>query len=221
MEDSYVINKTILEAIKKGYKSEHSSSEDFFIDVNNGKWIMSDGYVLGSTWDVILSPEFAKILWEENYQEVLKELVVREEEERIIFLRNLLPNEESTFIDEQDLDDIKLSSSSTLMQMIIESNEHLKSTSISIFRAVCEEQYNSLNIIVNKNSITELVYDDFLKLNWYNKMNDGALNNYLIDNNKKSFTICPECGSSEFNHEESCSIVYKSEFLDDQEGDGC
>ena len=222
MEDFYIIRKTISEAIKKGYKSNHHKNLDdsFLVDVLNDKWVMSDGHIIGSTWEVILSPEFAKHAWGDNYQKVLTDLVIKDETDRILYLRNLLPAEMEDNDEEEkesETKEIELSSNSVLMQMIMKSNEHLKETSSNIFRMVCEEQFRNLKPIISKNSITELEYSDFIKLNWYNRMSNGALLFYLEENSKKSFSICPECGSQGFNHSEDCSMLSKSEFLHEQD----
>jgi len=214
----YILHTIIAQGLIKGYKGFESDGE-FEVELSGGRWILPDGKELGSSWDVILNPEFSDLLWGVESKKVLQDIVLLTEDERVEYLSTFVSFEDDNEPPEQETEDYLVKDA--LMVTIIKSQEQTKSVSMQLFRYNCEGIHNSLKNIVHKSSVTELTMEDFIELNVQEKNMDSKLSGYLSENGKASFTVCPECGANDFVHVEGCSIYQRVEddFID--EDDAC
>jgi len=188
------------------------------IDIKNGRWIMSDERDLGSTWDILLSPAFAEVLWGENYQDNLVKMVVMSSEDRIQYLTQFTvdysEDEEEEKEEEEVIDD-------GIRGVIQISYQRIKEHSKELYEETCGSSYRELYPIIEKKSVTELVELDFFVLNNSDQKMRGNLAKYLNDIGKASFTLCPECGCDDFTHVDECSISRRSYDHLIGQNDGC
>jgi hypothetical protein len=187
----YILHTIIAQGLVMGYKGFESNGE-FEFELSDGRWILSDGKDLGSSWDIILNPEFSNLLWGEKSRMLLQEMVLLSEDERVEYLSKFVNFEDESEQPIQEDDDFLVKDA--LMNTIMKSQELTKSASMQMFRYNCESMYNSLKDIVHKSSVTELKMEDFVELNVQNQNMESKLSGYLNENGKASFTVCPECG---------------------------
>lgn len=219
MEEEFnIISNIINRGIRNGYMGLDSNNE---ADMNNGRWLTLSGYDLGSTWDIILSPTFAEILWGENFKNNLQKMVVMNSKDRIEYLKDFV--KEFTIIEEPDekSDEDEEVIQPGLMGVIQISVQDIKEHSKELYSETCESMYLKLNPIVESKSVTELSELDFIKLNSSDQIMKKNLSKYLNDIGKGSFTMCPECGYDNFTHSEPCSITSKSNDFLISGNDGC
>jgi hypothetical protein len=222
MEDDirkyWILQTMIAQGLNMGYNGFESNEEvEVEVELSKGDWILSDGTNLGSSWDIILNPEFSKLVWGEEYKTVLQDMVLLTEDERVEYLSGYVNFEDDNDSPKQDEEDNLVKDA--LMITIMKSQEMTKSASMQMFRYNCENIYKALKPLVKKTSATELVLEDFVELNVQSQEMEGLLSSYLNDNGKASFTVCPECGVDDFTHSENCSIYQRVEdrFLDNED----
>lgn len=216
MEEYSTIKKVIIKGLRNGYMSFESSLSN--LDMVNGIWTIPDEKEIGSTWDIILSSDFAKAFWEEGHQEHLMKMVVMNSEERIQYLNQFIDDD---IIIEEPEEEVEEKIENGLMGIIQVSLQRIKEYSHDLYKESCEDTFQNLKPIIEKNSVTELKELDFLVMNSSNRVMSNALYNYLRDIGKESFTLCPECGQTGYNHETGCSINRRSDDYLIGLNDGC
>lgn len=209
MEDFFVLQSIIRQGLENGYMGNLLSDPSIMsIENKDGNWILSDGTSLGSTWDIILNPEFAKVMWKDEHASVLTSLVLMSDYDRTSFLRDYVSRDEvvepSVSVVEQEE-----KPQDALMSFIMEGCGFLRDVSPGVFKESCETCYNWVKPIVSKTSVTELNETDIIMLNGANKASEGAVSKYLSHNGRQSFSKCPDCGQPDFNHTHGCSIESK------------
>lgn len=216
MEEFFLLKNIILQGLRSGYMNKSvGKTED--VDMYSGRWRTTKGVDLGSTWDIILSKDFANCLWKEKADEILQKLVIMNSPERIDLIKGFVIEES---IQEVEVESVEETPADGLTMAIRESLVRLKEYSLGLYKDSCNDTYEKLSGVVSKNSVTELKERDFVVLNAMNRVMTGNLINYLSQNGKKSFAMCPECGGVEFAHEPTCSINVKTDdwLLDRNEG---
>ena len=222
MEEYFILKNIIGQGIELGYRSKLLNGKFSSIELSEGKWILSDGTDLGSTWDIILSPSFAEVFWTSknlDYKEKLQEMVVMTSQDKIEFLKNYMVQEkEQTSTPEEEAYEEPVDA---LMRMIRKSLFKLKEYSEGTYRDNCDNNYKRLKKIFDKNSITELDMSDFIALNVsHGAMGEGFIS-YLNENHKSHYHKCPDCTMDNFKHDENCFVKAKVEDWLIEQNDGC
>jgi len=222
MEDYFIIKNILIQALKAGYKKRETDGEISSLDMHNGSWRLSSGVELGSSWDIILSKDFANIFWKNDASENLQKMVIMDSQERVDFLRAFVDEDKvKEVIEAIESGDLYEAPGDALMMSIRESLNRLKEYSIGLYKDSCQDTYDKLKNIVSKTSVTQLSEKDFIILNAMDRVMASGLSKYLSENGKSSFTICPECGCDDFTHTHGCSIeIKRSDWLINQ-NDGC
>jgi len=219
MEDLHTVKNIIIQGFKGGYMSINNPKIIGGITMVNGKWHLPDGVEIGSTWDIILNPEFAKVVWPEDYQKHLMAMVIMSDGDRVEYLHSFFV-EEKYVTPTSEAPEFVVSNDS-LMSSIQNSLENLKEYSDSLFVETCNSTYERLKGVVSKTSVTELQEIDFIVMNSMDRVLRGGLSGYLNNYAKPSFTVCPECGVDDFTHVEGCSIDRKGGDYLISLNDGC
>ncbi len=222
MEDYFILKNILIQGLKAGYKKRETGGDIFDIDMHNGNWKLSNGINLGSSWDIILSKDFANALWRENATTILQKMVIMDSQERLDFLKQFVDEDKvKEIIEAVESGDIYEAPADALMTTVRESLGRLKEYSIGLYKDSCQDTYNNLKDVVSKTSVTQLNSKDFIILNAMDRVMATGLSKHLSENGKSSFTICPECSCDNFTHTHGCSIDIKSgDWLIDQ-NDGC
>jgi hypothetical protein len=218
MEDFFVLNNIVTQGFKGGFMSINKKAVDG-INMVNGRWLLADGAELGSSWDIILNPDFAKIIWKDDYKIHLTEMVLMSHIERVNYLHSFVKEEEKS--EQKTSSEFIVTSEDGLMNTIQQSLLRVKEYSEGLYIETCNSTYENLFLITNKTSVTELNEKDFLIMNSMESIMGGALAEYFARIAKPSFSVCPECGTKGFKHEEGCSIERKSNVFLTAQNDGC
>lgn len=222
MEDFFVIKNIIAQGLKSGYMNKQTLGEIGGLGMHDGKWILSNGVEIGSTWDVILSKDFAQILWGDSGLENLTKMVVMNSQERVEFLKEFVDKDKVLDVEKSDEEgDLYEAPADSLTMAVRDSLSRLKEYSIGLYKESCQNTYNNLKDVVSKNSVTELLERDFIVMNAMDRAMAGGLSKYLNENSKSSFTICPECSVDDFTHMDGCSIEIKTTDWLISKNDGC
>lgn len=212
MEEYYILSNVIKQALDRGFMSSViKDAENQTIEMFEDKWRLSSGFEIGSTWDIILNVEFAKVMWGEDYRNKLTELVVLSHSERIQYLKKSVDEEEGDNLqNKEEIKPIDLTEVDALMATIMRAKEYLREKSEGLFKDTCKLCYDRVSPVIKKESVTALNEDDYIKLNAGNKATNGAVFEYLRQNGKASFGKCPDCGQEGLNHDQGCSIEKKT-----------
>lgn len=212
MEDFFIIKNIIIQGLKSGYIKNLSAADISSLDMYDGKWRLSNGTDLGSTWDIILSKDFSKHMWGSEGDNKIQQMVIMSSQDRLNFLKEFVVENKVHEIAEAEAKSTEIYEAPVngLMTAVRESMSRLKEYSIDLYKESCQDTYDKLVGIVYKNSITELRANDFIILNAMDRVMAAKLSAYLNENGKSSFTICPECSVDDFTHVQGCSIDIKT-----------
>ena len=219
MEDFFVLKNIVTQGFKGGFRSINKKAVDG-INMVNGRWLLADGVDLGSSWDIILNPDFAKILWKDDYKAHLMEMVLMSHIERVNYLHSFV-KEESAKEEQNTSSEFTVTSDDNLMNAIQQALLRVKGYSEGLYVETCNNTYENLLGITKKSSVTELNEKEFFMMNAMEGIMGGALADYFARISKPSFSTCPECGLKTFKHEEGCSIERKSSIFLTAQNDGC
>ncbi|MEK6828872.1 MAG: hypothetical protein AABY15_02015 [Nanoarchaeota archaeon] len=195
---------------------KNSVGKDLNVNMHGGRWKTPSGFDLGSTWDIILSKNFAVCVWGDKAEENLQKMVIMNSSDRIDFLKEFVKEEKV----EQMQEEVQEAPADALTTTIRESLARIKEYSIGLYHDSCKDTHDKLKDVVAKKSVTELSEKDFIVLNAMDRVMIGNLSKYLNENGKASFTLCPECGIDDFTHTSMCSINIKTDdwLIDRNEG---
>ncbi len=222
MEEFFILKNIITQGLKSGYMKKQTLGEIGGLGMHDGKWILSSGVEIGSTWDVILSRDFAQSMWGESGLEKLTKMVVMTSQERVEFLKEFVSEDRVVDVENSDKDgDLYEAPADALTMAVRDSLSRLKEYSFGLYKESCQNTYNNLKGVVTKNSVTELLEKDFIIMNAMDRAMAGGLSKYLNENSKSSFTICPECSVDDFIHRSGCSIDIKTTDWLINQNDGC
>lgn len=222
MEDYFILKNILLQGLKAGYRKKETGGDINELDMHNGSWRLSGGIDLGSSWDIILSKDFANIFWRDEASTNLQQLVIMDSQDRIDFLRGFVDEGKvKDVVEAVESGDIYEAPGDALMMSVRESLNRLKEYSIGLYKDSCQNTYDNLKNIVSKTSVTQLSGKDFVILNAMDRVMASGLSKHLNENVKSSFTICPECGCDDFTHTHGCSIEIKSGDWLIEQNDGC
>lgn len=218
MENYYVLNNIIKQGFDNGYmKDLVKDASNKNLEMTNDRWMLG-GFDIGSTWSIIFNPDFAKIIWGDDYQSHMTNLVVMQNQDRINYLRQFVKSEEDKVVREKVETKAPVDA---LMSAIQDSQKNLKETSMLLFNNVCNDCYNDVRESVSKASMTQLTESDHIKMNGTDMAMNGGLAKFLNQNGKASFTVCPDCGVDDFTHTEGCSIYKKTNDWLFSQNEGC
>jgi len=219
MEDYFTLKNIIIQGLKLGYKEKEVKGNISGLDMHNGNWRLSSGVELGSSWDIILSLDFASALWGVEGVLKLQDMVIMNSQDRLNYLKDYINKDAIEGV--EDLVVEYETPSDGLMTVIRESLIRIKGYSSGLYKDSCQDTYDNLKNIVSKESVTQLNAKDFIILNATHQVMNDALVQYLIDNGRESFAICPECGCRGFNHTQGCSIEIKTRDWLMGQNEGC
>jgi len=202
-------------------KSVIKDASNQTLEMSDGQWILSGGFKIGSTWDIILNSDFAKVVWGEEAKEHLTNLVLMANSERINYLRQFIESPEEEQESEEDYVYVQEEPVDALMSTIQIANAHLKKNSIGLYEDSCDRCYKWTSKVMKKTTVTALTEEDYILLNAANKATAGAISEYLRQNGKSSFGRCPDYGKEELNHDQTCSIEKRTMDWLTRQNDGC
>jgi hypothetical protein len=218
MEDFFVLKNIITQGFRGGFMSIKSAKVIKEMNMVNGRWLLADGADLGSSWDIILNPEFAEILWKDDYKTHLREMVLMSHIDRVNYLHQFVKEDEAPVGTKSDF---IIDYPDGLMDTIKESLLNINEYSEGLYVETCNSTYGNLLDISKKTSVTSLSERDFLMMNAMDNIMGGGLSQYFTRSSKPSFSTCPECGKKDFQHEEDCTMKRKSDNFLLSQNDGC
>jgi len=220
MEDFFVLKNIVTQGFKGGFMSINNAKVIDEINMVNGRWLLPDGADLGSSWDIILNPEFAEILWKDDYKTHLREMVLMSHMDRVNYLHQFVKEEKEREEQESNVEFV-VNYEDGLMDTIKVALLRIKEYSEGLYIETCNSTYENLYEISKKNSVTSLDEKEFLMMNAMESIMGGELAEYFKRAAKPSFSTCPECGFKDFKHEDGCSIERKSSNFLTAQNDGC
>jgi len=222
MEDYYILRNIIKQGLDKGYMSSViKDAEHQTIEIFEDQWRLSNGFSLGSTWDIILNKQFADVMWGEDAGEHLMNIVVVSNSDRISYLKKFVKEDSKEQVEEEEQEKVRHEPTDALMAAIMRANEHLRENSEGLFKDTCDNCYAWVEPVSKKISVTALNENDYIMLNAANKATGGNVYDYFRQNGKAAFGVCPDCGKSEMKHDQGCSIEKKTMDWLIGQNDGC